>query len=194
MWTSKSISKEHIFRLPQYLTRDVYGAASGAAEVALAKRYIDYYSSQRQTEEGPIYILPYPFNKGEDWYAEAIDCIKKDARDFHHRPLWHWNAWMSFWMPFDVFSRMSYMDKLRALQWFEYMEWAKGMEIPGIVRLLRTPLVAEKLWWLVKRYLRWISWWVGALPAREPFPGPGSGQRKQNPRPVNNLLISHSYT
>jgi hypothetical protein len=85
------------------------------------------------------------------------------------------------------------MDKLRVLQWFEYIEWAENMEIPGF-GLLRTPSGAEKVWWKVKRHIRWVSWWVGGLPAREPFPGPEPGQRRQNRTRVERLHGSRSYT
>jgi hypothetical protein len=195
IWTLDSIAKAHSFRLPQYLIRDIYGAAGGPAEIALAKRYLDYYSSRWVTEQGEVYILPYPFNKGEDWYSEAFKCIKNDAKYFHGRDLWHWNAWMSFWMPFDVFWRVSYMDKLRVLQWFEYKEWVESMEVAGY-GLLRKPSGADKLCWRSKRYLRWVSWWVGGLSVREPFPGPEPGQRRrrrQNPPPDEPLRLSLYY-
>jgi len=187
VWGLDVIPKEHAYKVPQFLLRDVYGAvAGGKAEIALAKRYRDYYASELSVHQGKLFILPHPFNKGADWYEDARKVILGDGNGPYIRDSWDWNAWMSYWISFEVFSRISYMEKLRVLQRFEYQEWAESMQVSG-VGLLTTPSGADKSWWALKRHLRWSSWWIGHLPAREPLPWPEPGQRRRSPCPSEKL-------
>jgi hypothetical protein len=140
-----------------------------------------------------VYLLPHPHSKGKYWDIQARDAIKNDAKDFRNRRLWHWNKWMSHWMPLEVFGTMSYMDKLCVLQWFEFEEYVQTMDMDGTGRLLLTPDWTDKLWWTGKRYLRWISWWIGDLPERQPFPGPEPGQLRKGRSLRDSVLWNRRY-
>jgi hypothetical protein len=96
-------------------------------------------------------------------------------------------------MPLEVFGTMSYMDKLRVLQWFEFEEYVQTMDMDGTGRLLLTPDWTDKLWWTGKRYLRWISWWIGDLPERQPFPGPEPGQLRKGRSLRDSVLWNRRY-
>jgi hypothetical protein len=175
VWSLNSVQCKHDQLPPQFLIRAIYGSCPGdPREVALAKRYLEYYSSRRQVGSKAFYVLPHPFNKGEAyWWLQAKECIVEDAKDLRGREPWDWDCWVSFWMPSEVFLNIGYMDKLRVLGWFEEMAWLDSMQIlPG--QLLQQPKLVDKLWWLGKRHLRWATWWIGSLPLREPFPRPAS--------------------
>jgi hypothetical protein len=174
VWSLNSIQRKHYQLPPQFLIRSIYGSFPGdPEEVALAKRYLEYYSSQRQVGSKTWYILPNPYNKAAGyWWIQAKECIMNDAKDFRGRAIWDWNAWMGFWMPSEVFLNIGYMEKLKVLQWFEEMVWLHGMQILPGGSPLQEPSVMDKLWWFGKRHMRWVTWWAGSLPLREPFPRP----------------------
>jgi hypothetical protein len=194
VWQFNPIQNDPALLPPQFLLRDVYGHRIGCEEEnALAKRYLEYSEFKRNIGRDTIYILPHPFNKGTFWYAQALEAIKNDAKETRGRALWHWNAWMSFWMSSETFGSMTYMEKLKVLQWFEHTEWVNDMRVPG-GRLLDTPMMAEKMWWSMKRRIRWAAWWIGDLPDREPFPGPTLGQRRVAPLRPDSVYINLRYT
>ena len=73
----------------------------------MVQRYEDYYDAMeasdsdnfRRSKQAPSPPLPYPFNKGEDWYAEAVNVIKKDVVNFEFVGQWRW-----FWSQLKIFG------------------------------------------------------------------------------------------
>ncbi|KAE9364581.1 hypothetical protein N431DRAFT_474175 [Stipitochalara longipes BDJ] len=100
---------------PKFLfyNRKTYGERDGPVptpqELRAMNRYSDYnYISQRayrdecnfasRSVEAPFPPLPYPFNKGDDWYPEAITAIKEDVSHFDSLQKWKY-----FWSPLFIF-------------------------------------------------------------------------------------------
>src|SRR5450756_1173836 len=54
---------------------------------------MDFYHEKFQSR------LPDPFNKGNDWFHEAIEAIKADVTQFEDI-----EEWKSFWSPYKVFQ------------------------------------------------------------------------------------------
>jgi hypothetical protein len=199
VWGLNSVQSRDDQLPPQFLRRDVYGASPGSVEeVALAKRYTEYHSFHRYIGNRTLYILPHPFNLSDaDWNARAKECILKDAKNFGGRgEVWTWNKWISYWVSLEVFANITYMEKLKVLQWFEEQDWRASMMVFPGPGLLHTPSTAERLWWFVKRNIRFLTWWVGSLPPREPFPAPAREQRdsyKHTPSPANLVVLARRY-
>lgn len=200
IWRTNSVQIQDDQLPPQFLRREIYGASPGnVEEVALAKRYIEYQSFHRLIGNRTLYLLPHPFDLSDsEWNAQAKECILKDAKDFRGRGgAWTWNKWMSFWVSSEVFANISYMDKLKVLQWFEEQSWRASMMVFPGPRLLRTPSTVERLWWFAKRNIRYLTWWVGSLPPREPYPSPAPDQRgsyTHTPSPANSVILARRYT
>jgi hypothetical protein len=198
VWQLNSIQIDPEYLPPQFLLRDVYGPCPGGLEeIALAKRYLEYCSDPAARVIGNkyVYLLPHPHNKGKYWEVEARNAIKEDAKDFrgYDRKLWHWEKWMRHWMSLEVFGSMSYMEKLRVLEWFEYDEYLLTMEIGASGRFLQIPGWTDKLWWTAKRYLRWFSWWFWDLPELTPFPAPAPGQLRRDCSLRESVLYARRY-
>jgi len=159
--------------VPQFLARNVYGDKEAELDERLALRYLDHGLSRRECHKtGDIsYILPSPFGKGGTWYFQAFEAIKMDVH-----PAGNWSLWMEFWMEFDVFSRLGYMEKLRMLQWFEISQTRRMIDKKwdGILWFL-LPLVLLSGW--LTRLLRWSVMRTVGRPDRMPWPLPLVGQR-----------------
>lgn len=198
VWQLNSVQFDHECLPPQFLLRDVYGPCRGSPEEAfLAKRYLEYCSdfACRVTNDigKYVHILPHPHNMGKEWDIQAMKAIKEDAKDFRGRKLWHWTKWMTNWVPSEIFRNMSYMDKLRVLQWFEYEEYLQTMTIDGNGRLLHRPGLRHKLWWTGKRYLRWVVWWIGDRPELKPFPPLEPGQIRLDHSVRRSVMMAQQY-
>lgn len=134
---------------PQYLLRSVYGDQPGylfddawcavaRKEHALCERYYSYYHDVRINSwtGGKEYILPYPFNRGEEWMVEAKKAVVVDAETRKS-----WVEWMGVWSHSYVFHEgMSYGEKLDVLQKRERMgreRWLEELSIGDLVDWVR---------------------------------------------------------
>ncbi|PMD29454.1 hypothetical protein L207DRAFT_520953 [Hyaloscypha variabilis F] len=160
---------------PQYLNRKVYGDRAGKCgdeiwekENALFWRYMDYHDCEVVTNLSRGFaakltlrretILPHPFNKGEDWDAEAKRAVIEDA---HARRYPDWCQWVAFWQDAEIFRRISLPEKLTVLQ---------EMEAKYRTRSHLSGVIPGNLRGWVKKQRRLFLWRKLDLPGLTTFP------------------------
>ncbi len=87
----------------QFLNTGVYGRRGWYNDRAdfLHERYEDYFLSKRVIAGGKtLFLLPYPFAIGDDWYEAAAYAIVADLVQTEQ-----WKQWQKFWRGLHIFKK-----------------------------------------------------------------------------------------